>query len=384
MSHAWRRERSGDGKLGRGPLDAPRSDWAVRVSTLLGYWGLTRARAREGHHSTMRQLAEMSVLFALRGHGPGYYHTAGFWRRTIPWQDKLDHLSPRAYTQRVAELNPLGYRKVSQHKLPEKALLSLCGVPTPRFYGFLHSQFGRDRHGQPLRDVTQLRELLERLQVERSFQRFCVKPIESWEGRGFQALDIHPSGLAAGVRRIGTDEWSSLETWCADYLDLNDPDGFLIEQHLQQHPWYAAYNPTSVNTFRVWVVRDASGAITPRLAMLKFGRLGSLVDNTTQGGIAAPVDLSTGVLKPAVDALPTRRAFETHPDSGLRIEGAQPPLFDSVLATAARALAVFPHLNFAGVDVAVTSEGAAIIELNVLPSRMAAALVDIPTARALA
>jgi len=361
------------------PFSVARGRWA----SLRGFWTMTQLRARSGGIPLAQQVAEMIALSLLRGHGPGYYHTAGFWRPEILWRDKLDHMSKWAYERRVAELNPKSYRKISQHKLPEKALLSLCGVPTPAFYGFLHQRNGRDLFGKPLRDAQQLLDLIERLYQAGRFSRFCIKRIESWEGKGFEALEIHPSGVRSGVRRVGDSPWLGWQDWCNRSLSLPDPDGLLIEEYLEQHPWYAAFNPSSVNTFRIWVVRDAFGVISPRLAILKFGRSGSLIDNTSAGGITAPVDLDSGILGQAVDGQPTRLAFDRHPDSGTLIVGQRAPLFDSVLATAARALAVFPHLNFAGVDVAVTSEGAAIIELNVLPSRLAPALADIPTARAL-
>lgn len=51
------------------------------MNKLLHVLELSRRRARDGHLGVMRQLGEMVVLFALRGVGPGYYHTAGFWRR---------------------------------------------------------------------------------------------------------------------------------------------------------------------------------------------------------------------------------------------------------------------------------------------------------------
>jgi len=326
------------------------------------YVQLTAQREREGNLPALRQMGEMLALGLLRGHGPGYYHAAGFWRRDVPWQVKLGHVSAEEYRRRVDALNPTPYRKISQHKLPEKALLTLCGVPTPRFLGFLHPQFGRDRNGDNLLDAVDLAQLLSR----EGTRRFCIKLVESFEGKGFNALEVHPDGLSGGVRRLGATGWLPLAEWCA----ANPPatDGYLVEEYVEQHPWYARLNPSSVNTFRVWVRRGPAG-FTTTLAILKMGRAGSLVDNMSAGGIGASVDLGTGTLQPAFDGLPTRIRYDVHPDSGAAITAERPPMLADVLAIGERALEVFPHMDFAGIDVAVTAAGPLVIELNALPGR---------------
>lgn len=326
------------------------------------YAQLTAQREREGNLPALVQVGEMLALGLLRGHGPGYYHAAGFWRRDIPWQVKLGHASASEYRRRVDALNPAPYRKISQHKLPEKALLTLCSVPTPRFLGFLHPQFGRDRHGQNLLDAVDLAQLV----AQEGVRRFCIKLVESFEGRGFNALEVHPEGVSGGVRRLGATVWQPLSDWCAAHPPTSE--GCLIEEYVEQHPWYARLNPSSVNTFRVWVRRGPSG-LTTTLAILKMGRAGSLVDNLSAGGIGAPVDLNAGILRPALDGLPTRTRYDVHPDSGATITGEQPPLLNDVLTVGQRALEVFPHMDFAGIDVAVTVSGPVVIELNVLPGR---------------
>jgi len=42
------------------------------------------------------------------------------------------HLSFRQYTAHVDAVNPRDYRKLSQNKISEKAILTLMGIPTPR------------------------------------------------------------------------------------------------------------------------------------------------------------------------------------------------------------------------------------------------------------
>jgi hypothetical protein len=152
----------------------------------------------------------------------------------------------------------------------------------------------------------------------------------------------------------------------------------VIEAYLDQHPAYAAFNPTSVNTMRIWVLRRA-GKTSARLGYLRIGRAGSLVDNHHAGGIVAPIDMETGRLSEGLDGNATRQTFSVHPDHGTRIEGTVLPMFAEARALAERCLTIFPYMNFAGMDVAMTPNGPAILEANVQPSRNGAAQVGIPT-----
>ena len=60
------------------------------------YWELSRARAREGHKSALRQWAEMAALAVVTGNGPGFYQMAGFWRASVSWREKRAHLNAAA------------------------------------------------------------------------------------------------------------------------------------------------------------------------------------------------------------------------------------------------------------------------------------------------
>ena len=69
--------------------------------------GLCPGRARDGHHSLLRQIVESLGLLAKTGNGPGFYQMAGFWRREARWGEMLGYLGPRQYKRRVNTLNSL-------------------------------------------------------------------------------------------------------------------------------------------------------------------------------------------------------------------------------------------------------------------------------------
>ncbi|MGH0037135.1 MAG: sugar-transfer associated ATP-grasp domain-containing protein [Myxococcota bacterium] len=351
---------------------------ADRWSRLRGYLQLYRLRESEGHLPAATQLLESLVLLVRFRIGPGFYQLAGLWRRSVSWRDKTAHLTKRAYEKRVDQLNPREYRKLSQNKVAEKAILQLHGLPTPRYLGHLDARTGMAFDGAPLRSAAQLAALLERLDDA----RVCFKPTEGFAGRGFRAVEVLRGPAGPSLRPLGEEAALSAEDFCRE-VGLELGGSFLVESYLVQHPDYAAFNPSSVNTLRLWTLQPLGGDPKVVLGYLRIGRQGSLVDNQCSGGIVAPVDLDTGLLRAALDGLPERREYPSHPDHGAAIEGQKACRLDEAVSLARHALGAFPKLRFAGFDIAMTGEGPAVIEMNVCPDLVGAAFADVPAARAL-
>jgi len=345
------------------------------MSRLSRIFELSRRRACEGHLDLWRQLAEMILLRALHGVGPLYYHTAGFWRRGLSWKSKTSQLSSRAYRSRLRLLNPAAYRKLSQNKIPEKAILTLFGIPTPRFLGRLHARLGRDSTGLPLLNAVDL----ERLARERRAVRLVFKRPEGWGGKQVH-IPVIEQGQPLTFREPNQTAACSAEDYCAHMLELEQGGDWLVEEYFEQHPVLSAINPTSVNTIRIWVIdrgREGHQALT---AYLRIGRGNMFVDNASSGGIVASIDLASGLLRAAQDAHAEHDVYRSHPDHGAPIEDVALPYWSDVIQVAKRALSVFPGTRFAGLDVAIGPSGPVIVELNVSPDREGAAFTDFPSA----
>jgi hypothetical protein len=94
-----------------------------------------------------------------------------------------------------------------------------------------------------------------------------------------------------------------------------------------------------------------------------------VVDNFHAGGLAARVDLASGVLGRATDlgVLPTAGWRETHPNSGARITGRRLPLWAETLALVERAHAAFSDRILIGWDVGILADGPELVEGNGAP-----------------
>ena len=336
--------------------------------------GLSYRRSKEGQLSVPWQFLEMLVLLVWRGQGPGYYHTAGFWKKDISWKDKLAHMNMHEYRSTVNELNSPHYQKTSQNKIVEKAILGLCKIPRNEFIGFLDKSAGFDMEGNALKTAADFAALI----AQNKWDKICFKPVESWAGQGFSAFNIVRKNDDVLFECMDNKEMLTAKKLYSDFLNIDHGESRVIEAYLEQHKWYANLNPSSVNTYRLWVVKKNNKAHT-KSGYLRIGRAGSLVDNQSSGGIVVPINLKTGVLDSAIDGLPTRESWSHHPDTGVLIAGQKPPYFEESMRLAEKSLMCFQGLKFAGVDVAVGPDGPVIVELNVNPDREGAAFTDIPT-----
>lgn len=342
---------------------------------------LSRYRSSQGHHTLPRQLIEMIALRLLRGIGPEYYHTASFWNRETPWQEKLGHMGAAEYSRFIDSFNKPNFQKVSQHKVTEKALLSLFSIPTPRFIGYFNPSSGRDRNGNDLKTVESLRDVLARTECG----KICFKRPEGWAGRSFQAAEIVRDQSPLMLRPLNRPEPVSVDDYARTDLRFDRDCKWLIEEYCEQHAWYKGLHPSSLNTMRLWAIRKTEGARAEVIAgYLRMGQRGALVDNRQAGGLVARIDVQRGgVVGCVVDGLGGEWSSSCHPETKANVEGEQLPYWNEAVSLAADALSVFPNMRFAGVDVAVSPDGPMIIELNVKPSMIGAAITGTPLRKVL-
>lgn len=314
---------------------------------------------------------EMAALYLARRIGPGYYLQARWGRAAVPFADKWNHVNRGEYLRLIHRLNPRDYQKVSQHKLVEKAVMQAQGLPTAKALGFVHALRGRQPNGAPLCSAQHLAAAL----AGHHGRRVCFKHVEGYGGFGFASYQIEFQGSDCWLRKREGEAAISVTQWWAEHGA--DAEGFLLEEHLPQHPALAGLNASSVNTVRMWTVSTPQGWKTIG-AYLRVGRQGAQVDNNASGGIACPVDVVTGRVTDAFLPASPRQPVPCHPDSGAPLLGFQVPDWALALQRAGEAVAAFPHMHIAGLDMAFTPDGPALIELNVCPDYIGCAWMDLP------
>lgn len=147
----------------------------------------------------------------------------------------------------------------------------------------------------------------------------------------------------------------------------------IITIFVEQGPEIAALYPRTVNTLRILTMWDVD-TCEPFVAAaaLRIGRVSSYpVDNFTQGGLSAAVDLETGRLSKAAGLPVNSRALAwhaQHPDSGERIEGFMLPRWQGLKARILNICRSVPYLKYVGWDLVLTADGFKVLEGNSFPS----------------
>jgi hypothetical protein len=245
---------------------------------------------------------------------------------------------------------------IIDNKLSTHLLLQNLAIPTPELAGV----YSRGRiHLYPTERWLEVETYLDELEEGR---RIFLKPLGGAEGKNLYSVKRTP----AGVRMNGLD--LDVATAAARLTRSNRP--LIIEGLVDQHPDTAALFPETTNTLRLLTMLDLE--THEPFILLAVQRIGSLtsglVDNWTQGGLSAQIDLESGRLGVAA-RLPQDRPelqwFSHHPDSGASIEGAQVPNWAETVDTVLRAARAISFLEYVGWDVIVGPDGPVILEANI-------------------
>lgn len=337
------------------------------------YLDILMRSARSSENKTrVRQLLEIVALFLRSRLGPGYYIQGRMYQKDFSTRQVLGFLSYSGYKRRLRDLNHPLYKRCSQSKAVEKALLTAYGLPTPELLGCFRPLDGLATDGKPLRSAPDLMRLMSQLIQG---DKICFKQVEGYGGRGFTAVEILNESR---VKNLQTGQVSSARDF-ADTVQSNAGEGMVVERYISQALDYASFNASSVNTVRVLICQMASGEKQIIGAFLRVGRKGALVDNGEAGGIIVPIDLATGRLQRGMSTREYGVYYDKHPDSGANLNGAVLPRFQDAIECTKAALDVFPNIRFAGSDIAFTESGPVVLEMNVEPSYIDFALVRVPS-----
>ncbi|HEY9536441.1 MAG TPA: sugar-transfer associated ATP-grasp domain-containing protein [Kiloniellaceae bacterium] len=300
--------------------------------------------------SQFRQLLEIGVL-GLKGYRAADYYQLELYKDVARAKKFMTN---GEYNRIRSRLNEPACGIIEFNKWIFAKYCESLGIPTPHCYGVFHREYGFDESEKPLRDLPSLSGLLDSVGGA-----IVVKPLAGDRGdnvRVFDGIDparqvvVAPDGTACSYRQLH------------DFF-LTRKTPWLLQEKVKQHGVLADLHQSSVNTARVITLRGDSGDIAILSAALRIGVGSAEIDNTTLGGLAAEIDLETGVCRAATSRFSIRTTV-AHPDSGCRIEGLALPYWDLVKASAVKAHRFLPFARSLGWDIAFGIEGPIILEVN--------------------
>ena len=176
---------------------------------------------------------------------------------------------------------------------------------------------------------------------------FC-KPVNLSSGTGTRIIEIPKD----------KDELEKL------YNDLMQENETLVEEMIIQHEDMNKVYSGSVNTIRLTMLK-ADNKCHRLWSFARFGSNG-IVDNFHGGGMAAAVDIDTGIL--ITDAMNSKgEFFESHPVTGVKFKGFQIPHWDKVLEITEAAMLSQDKVAYVGWDIAICPDKVVLVEGNSTP-----------------
>ena len=149
--------------------------------------------------------------------------------------------------------------------------------------------------------------------------------------------------------------------------ELSRGTTLIVQERVRNHESMSPLTNGALSTLRIVTCRHPSGSIDfmPSVVRMPAGRC--VVDNLARGGLAAPIDLTTGeICGPAIQKDPQLgiRRLDRHPDTGQPLRGTPIPMWQQALSVATRAHLAFPSIHFVGWDVAILPDGPVLVEGN--------------------
>ncbi|MDY8136287.1 sugar-transfer associated ATP-grasp domain-containing protein [Aquimarina sp. 2201CG5-10] len=149
------------------------------------------------------------------------------------------------------------------------------------------------------------------------------------------------------------------------YGDMILKSDFIHQERVIQHPHINSMYAHSLNTIRFDTYVDVENEVHILAAFMRFGRGGSVVDNTSQGGFFVPVDVEKGKLK-GKSLLQMKYGGEQlteHPDTNTVFDNFEIPFYQESLELVKKAVTFIPD-RIIGWDIAISENGPVVIEGN--------------------
>lgn len=150
--------------------------------------------------------------------------------------------------------------------------------------------------------------------------------------------------------------------WTAEEIDalIDTNTDVIAEELLHNHSELNKLNETSLNTMRIITVRNGA-QMDILFAGVRFGAKGCEIDNISQGGRIAPIDIENGKI---CGQSRTKKIVTTDNESNDDYIGFQIPMWSELNEYLYKLTAVVPQMRYMAWDIAVTNSGFVTIEGN--------------------
>ena len=316
--------------------------------------------ARKSGVSPFRQFAD---IFRLKGGKTRLtakeYYEFQVYDPTLTPAQKRDFVGEKgsfALNLRLAPPGLTNMRNFLADKVGLTAMMGALGLPTTT----MQAAFAPTRGFGTLPTLRNAADVATFLTTHARFPLFG-KPV-----RGSQALgSVLITAVQDGTATLGNGQTVAIAK-LAEEIARNTTYGYVFQDAVTPHAQIAALTGTQpVSTVRVVTVNHTD---TPEVlyTVWKLPSPTAMSDNFWQkGSLISLVDPATGtVQRVRYGSGPDTQWVDTHPVTGAQLTGAILPEWHSVLDLARAAHATVPDNGILGWDIAITPQGALLIECN--------------------
>jgi hypothetical protein len=298
------------------------------------------------------------ILALWRGPGkltPQEYFYYRLWDPAIPFEEKCRFVGKQAQHAMHLVCNSQYWYCAAADKILFHTIMSGSSLPIPDLVAI--SAAGRTLPGIPnLTTPDALAALLRRPEFYPLFMK---------EVGGKYSLSV----VSADNYERTTDEVVLLDGTRLSPESLAEklitPRGYLVQRRLRQAPALAALFGPRLWSVRVFVTLGKAG---PRIhrATAKIATGNNPADNYwRQGNMLGAVDLESGkIIRSVCGSGAELRLNDPHPDTGRPVVGVQIPDWNIVKEIVVTAAPLFAGINSQSWDVALTEQGAVLLEVN--------------------
>lgn len=175
---------------------------------------------------------------------------------------------------------------------------------------------------------------------------FCIKVSN-------KVFEKDPLGYGGhGVRYFDTSNVSEFEELYSDILNKE----VVLEGGVMQDKEMSSFSDCALNTIRIITIIDKNGMGHVADAALRLGVGKSRTDNYSSGGIAALIDVETGIIKTCAHDK-NGKEYLLHPTTNKQIVGYKIPDWERYKDFSLKLAETVPDVHFVGWDIARDSNG---------------------------
>ena len=201
------------------------------------------------------------------------------------------------------------------------------------------------------------------------------KPLSGYQSLGSVSLESCESSSGILTRQDGKKIEAG--TLAREIHDCYGGSGYIFQPRLVPHEAVRAVCGARVATLRILTIFGSEG---PRVfrACWKIPAGPNYADNFWRpGNLLASINLENGIVSRVVSGTGlTMTEVERHPDTNTPLVGMKVPLWEECCAAALTGATALPDFGLLGWDIAATSTGAVIIEVNDTPDAIMPQIAD--------